>query len=132
MFAKCMGGSEANNIPQMRSDAQALMGLVGMPDVDQRKLMVTILEKTGIEFPEALLAESNRVPPATMDALMNILTSPASQEEGQPGGLGMDPEQAHAILEAALQAGQQMEEEQLQAGGAPGPAQEGGAGAPDA
>jgi hypothetical protein len=117
MHARCLGGSEANNVPQMRSDAQSLMALVGNPNVDQRKLMATILQKTGIDFPEAMLAEQNRVPPQTMDSLMQIMAAPAEQ-----GGLGMDPALAKQVLDSGLQMGVQAEQAQVQQGGAPGPA----------
>lgn len=113
MHARCMGGSEANNVPQMRADAQSMMALLGNPNFDQRKLAAEIAQKLGIEFPEALLAPDSRVPPQTLDALREIMTGPAR----------MNPQQVDQIIQMALQMGGQLEQQQLQAGGQPGPAQ---------
>lgn len=104
------GGSTApENIPQMRQDAQMLMGLIGMPGIDARKVLLLVLEKLGIKAPETLLAPENRVPPATLAIIA----------QGLEQQLGVDAETVNALIGGALQLAQAQEQQGQQAGGGP-------------
>lgn len=103
------GGSTApDNVPQDRSDAQALLALVGNPMVNGRALLVVILEKMGMRHPEAYLAPDQHVPPQTLDAIVEFLVTQVR----------MPLDQARGVVQQALQMGQQQEQQQLQ-GAAP-------------
>jgi hypothetical protein len=101
------GGSTApENVPQMRADAQMLMGLMQVPGVDQRKVLLLHLEKMGIKAPESLLAPEVRVPPATLDLIAQALVEQ-----------GLEPQAVNDLVGQALNVA--LDQEQEQSGGGP-------------
>lgn len=109
------GGSTApDNVPQDRSDAQALMPLIGNPMLNARALLPVVLEKLGLRHVEAYLAPDTHVPSQTLDAIMQMLVVQGKWA----------PDQARQFIQAALDQGRQMEAQQAQGdGGGQAPAE---------
>lgn len=118
MAVKVAGGSTmAENIPQDRQDGMQLANLLGgNPNIQQRKLLETVLEKFGIENPQLwLVPEGPRLSPRVLEILAERGVRPdmiedavqqamaedptAGQEQGPPPNAAPDPnlEQARAV-----------------------------------
>lgn len=103
------GGSTApENIPQQRQDAQIWTTLAANPQLDQQMVWKQILKLMGIKNPEAWLAPDQRIPPVMLDVLASMLNEAGIQIPG-PNGQKVPPE---ALIAAALQQAQQIEQQQ--------------------
>lgn len=99
------GASAPDNVPQMRQDATFLESLLQAPQVDSAKLLPKIMQLFGLKHPEQYLAPSQHVPPATLDLIKQELVQQ-----------GFDPAKVQAMMQGALDAAAQQEQ---QAQGAP-------------
>lgn len=107
------GGSTApENVPQMRQDAQLLLGLMNAPGADPRKVLLLVFEKLGVKAPERMLAPDVHVPPQTLDLIAQALVEQ----------LQVPPEAVNQIVGGALNQALS-EEQQAQGGGGPVPAE---------
>jgi hypothetical protein len=84
---------EADNVPQDRQDAQALLGLLSdNPNIEQRQLIVVALKKLGISQADQLLAPPEpKIPPEFPNAVVDNLIQ-----------MGMPPEQAEQLVMVSL------------------------------
>lgn len=128
---------QPDNVPQMRQDGQELWGaFAGHPEVDQRKLVTTVLEKFGVKNAQSWLKaqqpQQGGTPPAVLTNTLNLIVHGLVSA-------GMDGQQAQALVmgafaharDAAAQAQQGGGQQQgPQDQGQQGPPQQNGSGGP--
>lgn len=68
--------SKAENVPQDRNDAQALMAFVGNPAINQQKLLERVLEKTGIPNAQGWVSAEQQIPASAVEQFLGQLGVP--------------------------------------------------------
>lgn len=117
MWAKCVGGTEAQNVPQMRSDAQMKAQMMGgRPEFDQRVVAASIAKDLGFTNPDMVLAPDNAVPPETLDIAAQAIAERIAAQNGNGEG-GPGTEQIVQDVRGILEQARGMAVQQAQQGG---------------
>lgn len=103
------GGSTApENVPQKRQDAQIKMTLLQGPVgqlLDQRQMVLSLLDDLGMKNPETLLAPGNQpIPPEALQVIAQQLVQ-----------VGMDPQEAQELIQESVQQAMEAMDQQAQA-----------------
>jgi hypothetical protein len=89
--------SKAENVPQDRQDAQFLMGLMGVPEIDKKRLIDLTLRKSGIKNTGGWVNVDPQIPAEKLDAFL--------------AAVGIPKEAFAAFLDQQEQEGQEPQEE---------------------